>query len=276
MSRSKYTLPTLLAILLSISPALAQQDKEDLRRAIESLKAAINQLQAAVAQLEKFVADEPTQPATTLGDTPTISASGKLGPDEIVFLDSDRYYHREGCAQIRRGVIQMAHSRAHVSYFTCTTCKPDAEGPVSYSRGSVAPAPVIFGRPSTGTAVMQTSSERPDGTIVYINFGEVQYHFRGCPRIRPGDSFERTLKQAKVPFMLCMTCSKLENVGVSSSDSGGATAADGTHPTTTGQQKDLAPVNTTGTVQVKGYYRKDGTYVRPHSRSAPGTKRKKP
>ena len=27
-------------------------------------------------------------------------------------------------------------------------------------------------------------------------------------------------------------------------------------------------------VQVKGYYRKDGTYVRPHTRSAPGTKKK--
>jgi hypothetical protein len=27
--------------------------------------------------------------------------------------------------------------------------------------------------------------------------------------------------------------------------------------------------NTGGTVQVKGYYRKDGTYVRPHTRSAP-------
>ncbi len=35
--------------------------------------------------------------------------------------------------------------------------------------------------------------------------------------------------------------------------------------------------NSSGTVQVKGYYRKDGTYVRPHTRSKPKSsyKRKK-
>jgi hypothetical protein len=33
--------------------------------------------------------------------------------------------------------------------------------------------------------------------------------------------------------------------------------------------------STPGTdVQVKGYYRKDGTYVRPHTRSAPGSKKR--
>jgi hypothetical protein len=32
------------------------------------------------------------------------------------------------------------------------------------------------------------------------------------------------------------------------------------------------PSSTGGTVQVKGYYRKDGTYVRPHTRSAPKRK----
>lgn len=36
----------------------------------------------------------------------------------------------------------------------------------------------------------------------------------------------------------------------------------------------LPPTNSGGSVQVKGYYRKDGTYVRPHTRSAPG--RRKP
>lgn len=33
-----------------------------------------------------------------------------------------------------------------------------------------------------------------------------------------------------------------------------------------------APSGSSGTVQVKGYYRKDGTYVRPHTRSAPRRK----
>jgi hypothetical protein len=35
---------------------------------------------------------------------------------------------------------------------------------------------------------------------------------------------------------------------------------------------DTTPTSSTstGTVQVRGYYRKDGTYVRPHTRSAPG------
>lgn len=32
------------------------------------------------------------------------------------------------------------------------------------------------------------------------------------------------------------------------------------------------PTNSSGTVKVKGYYRKDGTYVRPHTRSAPKRK----
>tara|TARA_R110002012_G_scaffold201134_2_gene370100 strand:- start:1247 stop:1657 length:411 start_codon:yes stop_codon:yes gene_type:complete len=39
----------------------------------------------------------------------------------------------------------------------------------------------------------------------------------------------------------------------------------------------IRTTNSSGTVQVKGYYRKDGTYVRPHTRSKPKTsyKRKK-
>jgi hypothetical protein len=34
--------------------------------------------------------------------------------------------------------------------------------------------------------------------------------------------------------------------------------------------RELPPVNTGGDVHVNGYYRKDGTYVRPHTRSRPG------
>ena len=47
-----------------------------------------------------------------------------------------------------------------------------------------------------------------------------------------------------------------------------------TTPTTPSTQ---APTNSSGDVQVKGYYRKDGTYVRPYTRSSPGGgSRKKP
>jgi endonuclease YncB( thermonuclease family) len=35
---------------------------------------------------------------------------------------------------------------------------------------------------------------------------------------------------------------------------------------------DTSPTNSGGTVHVKGYYRKDGTYVRPHTRRAPRRK----
>ena len=45
-----------------------------------------------------------------------------------------------------------------------------------------------------------------------------------------------------------------------------------TTSTTVQPQKD---VNTSGDVHVKGYYRKDGTYVRPHTRSRPGSKKGK-
>ncbi|MEO4872790.1 hypothetical protein ABHZ33_09370, partial [Bacteroides uniformis] len=33
------------------------------------------------------------------------------------------------------------------------------------------------------------------------------------------------------------------------------------------------PTSTGGTVQVKGYYRKDGTYVKPHTRRAPSRRK---
>ncbi|RPE05612.1 hypothetical protein EGT74_24865 [Chitinophaga lutea] len=38
------------------------------------------------------------------------------------------------------------------------------------------------------------------------------------------------------------------------------------------QSSSLSGTSTGGSVQVKGYYRKDGTYVRPHTRSAPTRK----
>jgi hypothetical protein len=44
---------------------------------------------------------------------------------------------------------------------------------------------------------------------------------------------------------------------------------------TTATPSSSSPRSTPGTdVHVKGYYRKDGTYVRPHTRSAPGSKKK--
>lgn len=52
-----------------------------------------------------------------------------------------------------------------------------------------------------------------------------------------------------------------------------AVAKPGTQPIKTPAVVPLPPVNTTGTVYVQGYYRKDGTYVHPHTRSAPSSKK---
>jgi hypothetical protein len=41
-------------------------------------------------------------------------------------------------------------------------------------------------------------------------------------------------------------------------------------------ERALPATNSGGSVQVRGYYRKDGTYVRPHTRSAPSSGRRKP
>lgn len=112
----------------------------------------------------------------------------------------------------------------------------------------------------------------PETTGVYLSRSGSKYHVAGC-RYLSKSQIPRTLGEAtKQGFTACRVCSPpvlATNPGIPQSigDQRSSPSPSTPSPTVT------APPTSSGDVQVRGYYRKDGTYVRPHTRSRPGSGR---
>lgn len=86
------------------------------------------------------------------------------------------------------------------------------------------------------------------------------YHWPGCPNyadIAPGNRVPFTTREEaeRAGYRAARNCK--DSQADTSTEEGAASSASST------------PSSSGGTVHVKGYYRKDGTYVRPHTRRAP-------
>ena len=104
---------------------------------------------------------------------------------------------------------------------------------------------------------------------VYIVHGKDHYHRAGCSSLEVR-RVEVMLATAAPYYQPCPIC-RPPVLG----EGNNSVATDEPASSPTGTPASPAPSTSTGgEVHVKGYYRKDGTYVRPHTRSAPGTKKK--
>ncbi len=104
---------------------------------------------------------------------------------------------------------------------------------------------------------------------VYIVHGKDHYHRAGCS----------SLEARRVEVMLATTAPYYQPCPVCRppvlGEGNNNVATDDPSSSPTGTTVSPSPSALTGgEVHVKGYYRKDGTYVRPHTRSAPGSKKK--
>ncbi|MBC7933521.1 MAG: thermonuclease family protein [Rubrivivax sp.] len=108
----------------------------------------------------------------------------------------------------------------------------------------------------TETPVVPDVATTPQGSILGNRNSSI-YHWPGCPNyndiaVRNRVAFSSREEAEKAGYRAAKNC-----------PSQAATQAiDSTS----------APASTGGTVNVRGYYRKDGTYVRPHTRRAPRKK----
>lgn len=165
----------------------------------------------------------------------------------VYVTTSGRKYHSEGCRYLAKSKIPMSLVGARVAgYQPCSVCG-----------GTATPIE------ADGTAAALSSLSDPedvdassrDEATVYITKSGSKYHSAGC----------RYLSKSMIP--IAITDAVARGYGACSVCGPGA-------PSTTVKSAPSYPPSSSGTVHVKGYYRKDGTYVRPHTRSKPGTKRK--
>lgn len=89
------------------------------------------------------------------------------------------------------------------------------------------------------------------------------YHWPGCP------NYADIAPDNRVPFP---TREEAERAGYRAAKNCKDSRADASTTEGATTTTPSAPSSTGGTVNVRGYYRKDGTYVRPHTRSAPRKK----
>lgn len=121
------------------------------------------------------------------------------------------------------------------------------------AREEAAPAPV------TPTPESSESATTTSGGIVGNSNSRI-YHWPGCPnysQIAPSNrvAFASAEEAEAAGFRAAKNCPNSAPASDTNEVTAGATGA--------------STPSSSGRVQVRGYYRKDGTYVRPHTRSAP-------
>ncbi|HEX5735707.1 MAG TPA: hypothetical protein VF131_22965 [Blastocatellia bacterium] len=149
----------------------------------------------------------------------------------------DRSYHLPNCRLRSANHTAMPLHIISAAYLPCASCHP----PIYY--------------PVTNNVA----------TRYFIKEDDRHYHNLGCQALATGNSSTIEIGKAKAKYTPCPVCRPPLLVSANESES----------DTSTETPSSSTPRTTPGTdVHVKGYYRKDGTYVRPHTRSAPGTKKK--
>lgn len=151
--------------------------------------------------------------------------------------NSDRSYHQPSCKLVSANYTAMPLHIISGAYLPCVSCHP----PIYY--------------PVTNNVA----------TRYFIKEDDRHYHNLGCHALATGNSSTIEIGKAKAKYTPCPVCRPPLLISANESES----------DTSSETTPSSVPRMTPGTdVHVKGYYRKDGTYVRPHTRSAPGTKKK--
>jgi hypothetical protein len=157
---------------------------------------------------------------------------------QVYLVAGGSSFHRRNCPAVAHVAAPVPRRLSELSkaYWGCEVCKP-LEG------AAAAPPPAHVVTPSASA-----------GMVHFIKGGTV-YHRSTCSSLTGHVVDSRNVTELPPYFTACGACRPLENdpaatsTHVGSSDGSSATGG--------------------GTVHVRGYRRKDGTYVRPHTRKAP-------
>jgi len=166
----------------------------------------------------------------------------------------------------------MLLSSCTTNYYLCTVDQPI---PFFSSRDT---SKILFYIPSGKQLIVQ----KKEKGISYISFGYqfgfiTKESFSGVTKYSQSDAAYLSFRNdstyvyvkngysgSKEPYQ--------NNSGLSTKSNGSSTINTGSSTTYSSSKDTTYNYSSGGTVQVKGYYRKDGTYVRPHTRSAPKRK----
>ncbi|MGB5105567.1 MAG: thermonuclease family protein [Candidatus Zixiibacteriota bacterium] len=190
----------------------------------------------------------PTAEATASDPVPSVSATSKTeAEDGVVFVTATgKKYHSENCRYLAKSkrAVTFISARA-AGYLPCSVC---GGNPTRADRWVPAPED-----PSTGS-VVASPAEGSAGVTVYITNSGSKYHSLGC----------RYLSKSCIA---CDLSSALARGLTPCSVCGPASPKSDNSPS-----YEVPSSSSEKTVKVKGYFRKDGTYVKPHTRSKPRRK----
>jgi endonuclease YncB( thermonuclease family) len=151
---------------------------------------------------------------------------------------------------------------------TPSTIQPAPLGPTPDRSRATLPAEEV---PSEGVApvVVESEPNSPDtslaGEIVYVTKSGSHYHVAGCPLLN-GDGIPMALSEAIKHHTRCSKCHPPRFTPDPIDDSPFRDPDAETVPPVHQPTVTTPKPSSSGPIWVRGYYRRDGTYVRPHTR----------
>ena len=178
---------------------------------------------------------------TSVQEPPAVN---ETSPAAAVYVTkTGKKYHRGSCSYLRRSKILISLEEAKLGYSPCSRCSP----PQSLLNEELRKLPVTNPNLRLDRAWLNR---------VYPNANKVSSESQS--------SSKSEVSSSKYPA--CKVCgggSVITKYGEKSHSSTCRYVINTKHPTRSSSSY------SSGTVRVKGYYRKDGTYVRPHTRRKP-------
>jgi micrococcal nuclease len=228
---------------------------------LEGFRAAENEAREGGLGLwagESESAAVPTARVAPAAVRATSTRTESSGATETVYVTkTGSKYHREGCRYLARSQIPTPLKDASARYGACSVCNPPAYSPPTKAT-QIAPTPQ--------TAESESDSETKTQTV-YITKTGTKYHRTGCQYLSKS-AIPISLNDAQAGYSACSRCQPpTRSTSETSVTAPAATSPPAATPSATSS-------SSSDRVYVRGYYRKDGTYVKPHTRSKPGSKSK--
>lgn len=180
---------------------------------------------------------------------PKLPAVNETSPAVAVYVTrTGKKYHRGSCSYLRRSKILISLEEAKLGYSPCSRCSP----PQSLLNEELRKLPVT--NPNLRLDRAWLSRVYPNANKVSTNKVSSENQSSSKPEV----------SSSKYPA--CKVCgggSVITKYGKKSHSSTCRYVINTKYPTRSSSSY------SSGTVRVKGYYRKDGTYVRPHTRRKP-------
>ena len=180
---------------------------------------------------------------------PKLPAVNEISPAVAVYVTkTGKKYHRGSCSYLRQSKILISLEEAKLGYSPCSRCSP----PQSLLNEELRKLPVTNPNPGLDRAWLNR---------VYPNANKVSTN-----RVSSENQSSSKPEVSSSKYPACKVCgggNVITKYGKKSHSSTCRYVINTKYPTRSRSSY------SSGTVRVKGYYRKDGTYVKPHTRRKP-------